>query len=34
VGGGVVEGFDLFEQSGFAGVVEAEKQDRVFWLRC
>jgi len=28
--GRVVKGFDLFEQGGFAGVVEAEKEDGVF----
>jgi len=27
VGVGAVEGLDLFEQRGFAGVVEAEEQD-------
>jgi hypothetical protein len=25
-----VGGFDLLEESGFAGVVEAEEEDRVF----
>jgi hypothetical protein len=28
--GGEVEGFDLFVKGGFAGVVEAEEEDRVF----
>jgi hypothetical protein len=30
---GGIGGFDLFEEGGFAGVVEAEEEDRVFWLR-
>jgi hypothetical protein len=28
---GRVRGFDLFEECGFAGVVEAEEEDGVFW---
>jgi hypothetical protein len=28
--GGEVEGFDLFMEGGFAGVVEAEEEDGVF----
>jgi hypothetical protein len=32
--GGEVEGFDLFVEGGFAGVVEAEEEDGVFcWVR-
>lgn len=30
-GGGVVEGFDGGEEGCFAGVVEAEEEDGVFW---
>jgi len=30
-GGGGVEGFDGGEEGGFAGVVEAEEEDGVFW---
>ncbi len=29
--GGEVEGFDLFVEGGFAGVVEAEEENRVFY---
>jgi hypothetical protein len=29
--GGRVGGFDLLEERGFARVVEAEEEDRVFW---
>ena len=29
--GGEVEGFDGGEKGGFAGVVEAEEEDGVFW---
>jgi hypothetical protein len=29
-----VRGFDLFEEGGFAGVIEAEEEDGVFWMRC
>jgi hypothetical protein len=25
------EGFDLGEEGGFTGVVEAKEEDRVFW---
>ena len=28
---GRVGGFDLLEERGFASVVEAEEEDRVFW---
>jgi hypothetical protein len=31
---GRVRGFDLFEEGGFAGVVEAEEEDGVFWGAC
>ncbi len=27
------DGFDLFVEGGFAGVVEAEEEDGVFWER-
>jgi len=30
-GGGEVEGFDGGEEGGFAGVVEAEEEDGVFY---
>ncbi len=29
---GGVGGFYLFEERGFAGVVEAQEEDRVFWF--
>jgi hypothetical protein len=30
--GGEEEGFDLFVEGGFAGIVEAEEEDGIFWL--
>lgn len=30
---GGVGGFDLFEERGFAGIVEAKEEDGVFWGR-
>ena len=32
-GGGAVEGFYGGEEGGFAGVVEAEEEDGVFWFK-
>lgn len=28
-----VEGFDLRVKGSFAGIVEAEEEDRIFWER-
>jgi hypothetical protein len=32
-GGGEIEGFDLFVEGGFAGVIEAEEEDGIFYRR-